>query len=160
MTYRRTGSPGKQCLKPANSFWCVYWLQFSSVTQSCPTLCNPMVCGTPGFPVYHQLPEFTQTHVHWVGDAIQLSHPLSSPWVSEVSEVAQSCPTLGDPMDCSLPGSSIHGIFPGKNTGVGCHCLLQEIFPTQGLNLSLQHCRQTLYHLSHQGSCIPLLDLK
>ena len=42
--------------------------------------------------------------------------------------------------------------FPGKNTGVGCHCLLQEIFPTQGLNLGVPHCRQTLYHLSHQGS--------
>ena len=42
--------------------------------------------------------------------------------------------------------------FPGKNTGVGCHFLLQEIFPIQGLNLGLPHCRQTLYHLSHQGS--------
>ena len=51
------------------------------------------------------------------------------------SEVAQSCLTLCDPMDCSLPGSSVHGIFPGKNIGVGCHFLLQEIFPTQGLNL-------------------------
>ena len=50
-----------------------------SVTLSCPTLCNPMDCSTPGLPVHHQLPEFTQTHVHWVGDAIQLSHPLSSP---------------------------------------------------------------------------------
>ena len=54
-------------------------VQFSSVTQSCPTLCNPMDCKTPGLPVYHQLPEFTQTHVHWVSDAIQPSHPLSSP---------------------------------------------------------------------------------
>ena len=53
--------------------------QFSSVAQSCPTLCNPMNCSTPGLPVYHQLPEFTQTHVHRVGDAIQPSHPLSSP---------------------------------------------------------------------------------
>ena len=52
--------------------------QFSSVTQSCPTLCDPMDCSTPGFPVHHQLLEFTQTHVHWVDDAIQLSHPLSS----------------------------------------------------------------------------------
>ena len=54
-------------------------VQFSSVTQSCPTLCNPMDCSTPGFPVHHQLPDLAQTHVHWVGDAIQLSHPLSSP---------------------------------------------------------------------------------
>ena len=48
----------------------------SSVTQSCPTLCNPMDCSTPGFPVQHQLPEPTQTHVHCVGDGIQPSHPL------------------------------------------------------------------------------------
>ena len=53
--------------------------QFSLVTQSCPTLCDPMNCSTPGLPVHHQLPEFTQTHVHWVSDAIQLSHPLLSP---------------------------------------------------------------------------------
>ena len=52
---------------------------FSSVAQSCPTLCNPMNCSTPSLPVHHQLPEFTQNHVHQVNDAIQLSHPLSSP---------------------------------------------------------------------------------
>ena len=51
----------------------------SSVAQSCPTLCNPMNRSMPGLPVHHQLPEFTQTHVHQVGDAIQPSHPLSSP---------------------------------------------------------------------------------
>ena len=53
-------------------------LQFSSVAQSCPTLWDPMNCSTPGFPVHHQLPEFTQTHIHRVGDAIQPPHPLSS----------------------------------------------------------------------------------
>ena len=52
---------------------------FSSVAQSCLTLCNPINCSTPGLPVHHQLPEFIQTHVHRVGDAIQPSHPLSSP---------------------------------------------------------------------------------
>ena len=54
-------------------------IQFSSVARSCPTLCDPMNRSTPGLPVHHQLPEFTQTHVHQVGDAIQPSHPLSSP---------------------------------------------------------------------------------
>ena len=54
-------------------------VQFSSVTQSCPTLCDPMDCSSPGLPVHHQLPEFTQTHVHWTGDAIQPSDPLLSP---------------------------------------------------------------------------------
>ena len=53
-------------------------VQFSSVTQSCPTLCDSMNHSTPGLPVHHQLPEFTQTHVHQVSDAIQPSHPLSS----------------------------------------------------------------------------------
>ena len=66
--------------------------------------------------------------------------------------VAQSCLTLWDPMDCSPPGSSVHGHSPGMNTGVGCHPLLRGIFPTQGLNLGLLHCRQILYRLSHQGS--------
>ena len=55
-------------------------IQFSSVAQSCPTLCNPMNRSTPGLPVHHQLPESTQTRVHRVGDAIQPSHPLSSPF--------------------------------------------------------------------------------
>ena len=54
-------------------------VQFNSVAQSCPTLFDPVDCSTPGLPVHHQLPEFTQTHVHGVGDAIQPSHPLSSP---------------------------------------------------------------------------------
>ena len=65
-------------------------------------------------------------------------------------EVAQSCLTLCDPIDCSLPGSSVHGILPGNSTEVGCHFLLQGIFLTQGSNPGLPHCRQTLYRLSHQ----------
>ena len=75
----------------------------------------------------------------------------------------QGCPTLCGPMDCSPPGSSVHGDSPGKNTGVGCHALLQGIFLTQGSNpclLCLMHCRQILYLLSHwrspfvlQGGC-------
>ena len=54
-------------------------IKFSSVAQSCLTLCDPMNCSTPGFPVHHQLPEVAQTHIHWVGDAIQPSHQLLSP---------------------------------------------------------------------------------
>ena len=79
-------------------------VQFSSVVQSCLTSCDPMDCSTLDLPVHHQLPEFTQTHVHWVGDAIQPSHPLSSPsppafnlsqhqslfkWVSSSHQVAK-----------------------------------------------------------------------
>ena len=66
--------------------------------------------------------------------------------------VAQLCPTLCDPMDCSPPGSSVLRDSPGKNTRLGCHALLQGIFPIQGFNPGLLHCRQILYHLSHHGS--------
>ena len=64
----------------------------------------------------------------------------------------QSRPTFCNPIDCSLPGSSDHGDSPDKNTGVGCHALLQGIFPAAGLNPGLLHCREILYHLSYQGS--------
>ena len=91
---------------PLHDFWPRSWSEcvFSLVAQSCPTLCEPMNHSTPGLPVRHQLPEFTQTHVHRVGDAIQPSHPLSSlsppapspsqhqdifQWVSSLHEVAK-----------------------------------------------------------------------
>ena len=88
--------------------WIKSWylsVQFSSVAQSCPTLCDPMNCSTPGLPVHHQLREFTQTHVHRFRDAIQPSHPLLSPstpapnpsqhqslfqWVNSSHEVAKA----------------------------------------------------------------------
>ena len=78
-------------------------VQFNSVSQSCPTFCNPIHCSTPSFPIHHQLLELAQTYVHWVSDAIQPSHPLSSPpptfnlsqhqdlfkWVSSLHQVAR-----------------------------------------------------------------------
>ena len=66
--------------------------------------------------------------------------------------VTQLCLALCDPMDYSPPGSTVHGDSPGKNTGMGCHALLQGIFPTQESNPDLPHCRQIFYCLSHQGS--------
>ena len=72
--------------------------------------------------------------------------------------VDQLCLTLCSPMDCSQPGSSVYGDSPCKNTGVGCHALLQGISPAQGLNPGLPHCRQILYHLSHQESPIKPWD--
>ena len=72
----------------------------------------------------------------------------------EASNVNVSRVRLCDPIDCSLPDSSVWD-FPGNSTGVGCHFLFQGIFPTQGLNPGLPHCRQTLYRLSHQGSPNP-----
>ena len=87
-----------------------------------------------------------------IGQILRLSNSKNSSISSVLYLVAQLCPTLCNPMDYSPPGSSVHGDSPGKNTGVGCHALLQGIFPTQGLNSSLPHCRQILYHLSYQGS--------
>ena len=69
------------------------------------------------------------------------------------SVMSNSC----DPMDCSLPGSSVHLDSPGRNTGVGCHALLQGIFPTQRSNPGLPCCRQILYWLSHLGSHVTIL---
>ena len=66
--------------------------------------------------------------------------------------VTQSCLSLWDPMDCSPPGFSVHGDSAGKNTGVGCHALLQGIFPTQGWNPGLPRDKRILYRLSHQGN--------
>ena len=70
---------GQGFWSPFIHFYILSAILLSSVTQSCPTLCDPMNCSTPGFPVHYQLPQLTETHVHWVSDAIQLFHPLSSP---------------------------------------------------------------------------------
>ena len=67
------------------------------------------------------------------------------------SEVTESCPTLSDPMDCSLPGSSVHGIFQARVMQWVAISFSRGILPTQGTNPGLPHCRQTLYHLIHQG---------
>ena len=144
------------------------------VPQACPTLCDPMDCSTPGFPVLHHLPELAQTDVHWVGDAIQPPHPLSpsSPaafnlsqhqglfhWVhcshqvAKVLEIQLQHQSFQWIMSNSLQP---HGLYspwnsPGQNTGVGSLSLLQLIFPTQELNQDLLHCRWVLNQLSYQG---------
>ena len=104
-------------------------VQFSSVAQSCLTLCNPMNRKTPGLPVHHQIPEFTQTRVHQLGDAIQPSHPLSSPsppapnpsqhqrlfqWVSSSHEVAK---VLEFSASASFPPKKSQGWSPSEWTG-------------------------------------------
>ena len=97
---------------------------FSSVAQSCQTRCDPMDCSMPGFPVHHQLPEFTQTHVNWVCDAIQPSHPLSSPSLPAL----QSFPASG-----SFPVSQFFA-SAGQSIGVSASALvlpmnIQDWFP-------------------------------
>ena len=88
-------------------FFLLTSVQFTSVAQSCPTLCHPMNCSTPGLPVHHQLLEFTQTHVHRVSDAIQPSHPLSSP----------SPPAPNPSQHQSFPISQLFA-WGGRSTGV------------------------------------------
>ena len=115
-------------------------VQFSSVSQSCLTLCDPMNRSTPGLPVHHQLPEFTQTHVHWVSDAIRPSHPLSSPsppapspsqhqslfqWVNSSHEVAKEWPSsknlqtinAGEGVEKREPSFTV-----GRNVNWYSHC--------------------------------------
>ena len=128
-----------------------WWVQFSSVAQSCPILCDPMDCSIPGFPIYHKLPEFTQTHVHWVSNTNQPSHPLSFPsppafnlsqhkglfqWVSsshQFSSVAHSCPTLCDPMNHSMPGLPVHHQLP-EFTQTHVHWVGDAIQPSHPLS--------------------------
>ena len=115
-------------------------VQFSSVSQLCLTHCNPMDCSTPGFPVHHQLSELAQALLYLnlyiiiiLISSLNRVQLFATPWT----------------VACQAPLD-----FPGKSPGVGCHFLLQGIFPTQGLNPGLLHCRQMLYCLSHQGSLI------
>ena len=124
---------------------------FSSVTQSCLTLCDPINCSTPGFPVHHQLLEPTQTHVHRVGDAIQPSHPLSSPsppmynlsqglfqWVGSLHQVAKVHFTMSG-LHMDLPGGSDNkvsacnvrdlGLIPGSGISSGELATHSSILP-------------------------------
>ena len=146
----------------------VVWVCVSRSVQS--DFCNPMDCRLPVFSVHGII----QTRIlGWVpfpspgelpnlGIGLNLgllhcrqiflsSEPPGKLYL-DIRLVAQSCPTICDPMDCSPPGSSVHGDSPGKNTRVGSHSLLQGIFSTQGSNPGLPHCRWILYCLSHQGS--------
>ena len=90
-------------------------LQFSSATQSCLTICNPMDCSTPGLPVHHLLPESTQTHVHWVGDATQPSHPVipfSSHLQSSPASVSFQMSQFFVPGGQSIGVSASASVFP------------------------------------------------
>ena len=129
--------------------------QFSSVTQSCLTLCHPMNCSTPGLPVQHQLPEFTQTHVHQVGDAIQPSHPLSTPsppapnpsqqqslfqWVNSSHEVAKVLE-----FQLQHPSKEIPGLISFRMDWL-------DLLAVQGtLESLLQHCSSKASILRHSA---------
>ena len=105
----------------------------SGVSQSCPTLCDPMDCSPSGSSVRGDFPgKSTRVGCHCL--------------------LQKSCPILCDSMDCSPPGSSVHGIFLGKNTRVSCYFLLQRILLTQGLNPHLWRWQAYYLPLSHQES--------
>ena len=92
-----------------------------------------------------------QPKLHFLSSSSTLHSSVNPIGFTSNMCLAAQCPTLCDVMDYSRPGSSVHGDSPGKHTGVGCLALLQGIFPTQGWNPGLPHCRQILYQLSYQG---------
>ena len=129
-------------------------VQFTSVTQSCPTLCNPMDCSRPGILVHHQLLKSTQAHVHWLGDAIQPSHPLSSPSPPNL----QSLPASGSFQMSKffISGSQSIGISPSTSV---LPMNIQDWFPL-GLTgwISLLAVQGTLKSLiQHHSSKAPIL---
>ena len=154
----------KFCPEETGLYFLLLNSQFSSVAQSCLTLCNPMDHSTPGLPVHHQLPEFTQTHVHQVGDAIQPSHPLSSPsppafnlsqhqglfqWVSSSYQVAK---VLEFQLHHSHPSSEYSGLISFRIDWFDLavqgtlKSLLQHHSSTAS---SLQRSTHFMVHLSH-----------
>ena len=123
-------------------------VQFSSVTQSCPTLWDPMNCSTPGLPVHHQLPEITQTHVHWVSDAIQPSHPLSTPFP----------PAPNPSQHQSFPMSQLFA-WGGQSTGVSA---LASFLPknTQGWSRLGYWTSSNKHHLSKaHEKCLAFISI-
>ena len=132
-----------------------------------PTLCDPMDCSLSGSSVHGYSPGkntgvgslsllqgifLTQELNQCLPHCRQILYQLSYQIYAVLCLVDHPCPILCDPMDCSPPGSFVHGDSPGKNTGVGCQVLLQGIFPAQGLNSGLPHRRWIPYQLNHQGS--------
>ena len=131
-----------------------------SRTQSCLTLCDSMNCSPPGSSVYgdssgkntrvcchallHGSSQSREESTHIAGGFFTILATREAPSSPSVL-VTGLCPTLCDPMDCSPPGSSVYGDSPGKNTGVGCHAVLQGIFPTQGSNPGFPRYRRILY---------------
>ena len=122
--------------------------KLSSVTQSCPTSWDPMDCSMPGLPVHHQLLEFTQTHVYWVGDDIQPSHPLSSPFPS----CAQSFPALGSFQMSQFFTSG------GQNIGVSASASVLTISNTSWYPLGLTVLISMLSKDSQESSPAPWFE--
>ena len=126
-------------------------VQFSSVTQLCLTLCDPMDCSTPGFPVHHQLPELAQIHVHRVSDAIQPSHPLlppSPPALSLSQHESFPISQLFSSGDQSIRASALASVLP-----VNIQCLF--LLGLTGLISLLTPFKRLLQHHSSKASILP-----
>ena len=131
----------------SNSLLLSFWLEYT-----------PSPTSLPGHHIVDMMPRFMARLsgiLLWPPRSVSLltfSHTSYTPPLCAVLCHSKSYPTLCDLMDCSPPGSSVRGDSPGKNTGVGCHALLQGIFPTQRSNPGFPLCRRILYQLSHQGN--------
>ena len=124
-----------------------WWLRWERICLQCRRLgFDPWVGKIPWRRAWQPTPVFLPGKSHRQGSLV-----VYSPRGCKESDMTEQL-TLYNPMDCSPPGSSVHDDSPGKNTGVGCHALLQGNILTQESNPSLLHCRRILYHLSYQGS--------
>ena len=132
-----SGSPGKKAVWLYTQMDYFYFIQFSSVAQLCLTLCYPMNCSMPGLPVHHQLLEFTQTHVHRVSDAIQPSHPLSSP--SPPAPIPPSIKVFSNESTLAWGGQSIR-VAPPKHL----FCLWSWTLPLSSSYLASQFFKSHL----------------
>ena len=140
------------------SFWIIKrdWSPFPVLTRV-HNLVQGLLCLRQGNIPRDKFPQVWMTKVYPRG-FVYVTHCFLLLIYDGSGLVPKSCLTLCDPMDCSPPDSSVRGDSPGKNTGEVCHSLLQGIFPIQGLNPGLLHCRQILYQQSYQGSSYNLIN--
>ena len=155
--------PGIEPVTPAFNPWTTREVpvlisaHLSSVAQSCPTLCDPMDRSMPGFPVHHQLPEFTQTHVHRVGDATQPSHPLSSP--SPPANCQQVLPEGSFLIMRELLGWVLGRVLSGWGLCSGVWLGgAEEGQGGEDCKVSFKGCRRRALLCHYQPSCLPRLS--
>ena len=138
------------------SWWLLLSVQFSSVAQLCPTFCDPMDCSTPGFPVCHQLPECTQTHAHWVSDAIQPSHPLSSPSPPAFNVSQHQC-FISEKVQINRTETPACSLTPAYLAPF--ICVHTFSFSSGAVSICVPKASSCIYVLSPTMPCLPLSSL-